>query len=203
MASDIETLLRGYEGLLRERDADGHRLGYRLVLGPPASVSELRQIEESLGWKFPEDYMDCATEVGLAHVDSYLDGYGPQLDDRMLAPTEITEILAAFSTWVEDCCSEFVDDPEGAAREQAIRDTLIPFQFVGDGTAWDVYCFVRGEEQEGLVRVIPAYHDDEEMTEWANEEPANRSYGFEAHVQSWIDGIFRGSHGQHSADDRG
>lgn len=185
----IESFLRAEAGVRRERrDSSGRRLGSELVLGEPANRTELARIEKALGWSFPQAYLQCVTEVGLLHLDSYWDEWGPQNDGRFLTPAEISEILAAFTTWVEDCCSEFEEDPEGAAAEQAVRDTLVPFQFIGDGTSRDVYCFVRGDEREGEVRIIPAYHDDEDMGEWEKQEDARRIYGFADHVQNWLSG---------------
>lgn len=185
----VETYLRSEEGIRRERDAhDGQRLGSVLVLGPTVDHKELARIEDELGWSFPAEYVECVCNIGLAHLESYWDDCGPQIDARMLEPAEILEIAKAFPTWVEDCCSEFEDDPEGAAAEQAVRDTLVPFQFIGDGTSWNVTCFVKGDERSGQTRILSAYHDDEEMTEWDKQEESDRIYGLAAHLRDWLDG---------------
>jgi hypothetical protein len=163
-----------------------------LRAGERASREALEEIEARLGWRFPVDYVECITKRGILHLDRFgqTSGtpWGPLVYDRMLSPAEVGEILDAFATWVEDCCAEFEDDPEGAAAEQGVRDMLVPFQFVGDGTAWDVYCFVRGDTRGTEVRVIPAYHDDEEMTEWAGQAEVDRVYGFTAHLRDWLEG---------------
>lgn len=57
------------------------------------------------------------------------------------------------------------------------RYVLLPFQFCGDGTSWDVCCFVQDQRRDGKPRVILAYHDDDELHLWDEEPHDERVYG--------------------------
>ncbi|MFK7984974.1 MAG: hypothetical protein AB8I08_03010 [Sandaracinaceae bacterium] len=176
-----------------EQHRGGRRVGIEgystvLRLDAPITRDSLSEVEEATGYRFPEAYVRCVTEIGLPYLEVSRDrgehSFGPLPESRMLLPSEQLEILSAFKTWVVNCTSDFDDDPVAAAEEQARWDAFIPFQFLGDGSATDVYCFVRGDERDGLPRVVAAYHDDDACDE---EEEDERIYGFFAHLQDVLD----------------
>ncbi len=75
--SSLATLLEAEVGMLRERDANGHRDASRLILGTRVDATALEQLEATLNWIFPEDYRRAVTELGLAKLEQFYDGHGP------------------------------------------------------------------------------------------------------------------------------
>jgi len=164
---------------------------YTLVAGEKVKPNEFYILEKELNIVFPKDFIQVVSEIGLCRLDARWEGKGdPGAHYSMLSPGEIREIITAYKKWTDDYT--YFDENDEEEQEikkiqQSIRDTLIPFQYYGDGTEWDFYCFVPAKEKNSKCQVIIAYHDDDEIDNWFEDEDLEKVWGFQEHVIDWID----------------
>lgn len=145
------------------------------------SECDLRGLENKYKIKFPTDYIEFVTKTGLYSVQCQFDGRGPSRIESMLHPTQIEEILDCFAVWT----IEHNSSGENEKEQQKIRNDLIPFQYCGNETSLDVYCFVQNREHNGELQVIVAYHDDDELQLWFNQKHEDKIWGFSSHLENW------------------
>ena len=167
-------------------DSDGATC--ELCTGDKISAEALAKLEADLGYRFPEDYVEQVTGSGLLHIERRAEGRVWALG-QMLGVAQISKVHRAFQQWVDpDDFGDDEDDRKAALAEQSLRAALIPFQLMFDGSATDVYCFVRGREQRGRPLIVAGLHDDYEISIWIDDDEivGDGSYGFTEHVERWL-----------------
>lgn len=160
------------------------------VLTSKVTLKEIKDIEEVIGKRLPEDYVWFVTKIGLFYIHEKL-GKMEWKTNRMLSPQEMMITFKSFQSWIaEDDFGDEPDEIDYAISEQKIRSQLLPFQYIGDGSATDVYCFSLSESNQDGNFVVAAYHDDYELSiVWEKRKKMSLIYGFSNHFLSWATSV--------------
>ena len=172
---------------LNSKWTDSNGYEFTLTSGVRIQPEELHTLENRLGVSFPNDYIQFVTEIGLCRLDGRWEGKGdPSTFFSMLAPDQIAEIISAYKIWTDEYTYFDEDEQEIKKVQQSIRNILIPFQYFGDETAWNFYCFVPNKIYYSKLQVIVAYHDDDELDCWFQGDKSDKIWGFDEHIIDWI-----------------
>ncbi len=176
---------------LNSKWKDSYSYEFTLTSSKKISPIELQSIEDKFNISFPNDYIQFVSEVGLCRLDARWQGEGgPNTFFSMLTPEQIIEILNAYKIWTDEHTyfdESDEDELEIKKVQQSLRNNLIPFQYYGDETAWDFYCFVKHKIYKSNFQIIVAYHDDDELDLWFEGENSEKIWGFGQHIFNWIE----------------
>lgn len=163
---------------------------FTLVIDRIIKPKELYALEKELKITFPKDYIQFVSEIGLCRLVGRWEGKGePQTFYSMLEPNKILEVMDAYKVWTDEHTyfdEEDEDEQKNQKNQQSIRNVLIPFQYYGDETSWDFYSFVPTKVNDSRCQVIVAYHDDDELDCWFDNDNSDKIWGFEEHISDWI-----------------
>lgn len=123
-------------------------------LNPPATDDEIAALEQALGVRLPQDYVDC-----LRVHNGQSDGAGGLFDNSEFLST--TAVLDQWAVWKDLLASgEFegiTSEPQAGIRDDWWNARWIPFTHNGGG---DHYCLDLAPAEGGqLGQVITMWHD--------------------------------------------
>lgn len=151
----------------------------------PASRKDVATVNEALGTKLPESYVDFICGPKRFEI-----AYGTDAYFRFLDPKESLALIEReIENFDEEAFGDSEEEIQYAHRESAVRRRMFPFQYIST-YVYDFYCFHLDDARDSEMRILPIYHDDYELSDWVTPDGAEmHELSFFAHLKCWAEDL--------------